>query len=139
MWSLKLKIFSEYIKLRKILRDISIVGWLSSQQSSIWGGELRGIPIEEDGLDDIQKPISKRMKNLAEEEIERICWVSVNILINKIEELGLGDMITEKLELEDGLSQRTSEIHSESWWDANINQGSAYVRSIERPIKWIFA
>ena len=59
----------------------------------------------------------------------------MDILIKKFEELGLGDMITEKLKLEDGLSQRASEIHSESRWDANINQDSAYVRSIERPIK----
>ena len=114
------------------------MGWFGTKQSIIWDKNLRMISIKEVKLAEIQKMMSQQTKTLTEVEREKLCWESMEILINKIKELNFGDMIAEMLELEDGNFQSVDEIHNESQWRVNMDKEKADLRPNELLIEWIF-
>ena len=86
------------------------MGWLGTQQSSIWDKDLRRISIEEMNLVDIQRWMREQTKNLNEKEISKLYWENEEILLIKVRELNLEDIITQKLVLEGRNSQTVNKI-----------------------------
>ena len=71
------------------------------------------------------------MKELTEDEINKLCWGNLNLLTEKIEEMPLGELIAERLELGDRYDLRAKYVHSESPLRANQIKGDASMESIE--------
>ena len=99
--------------------------------SGIKGRDSREDLIGSNSLLSIQRPMNERMKELTEDEINKLCWENLSLLTEKIEEIQLGGMIAERLELRDGCDLRAKYVNSESPLRANQIHGDASMKSIE--------
>ena len=99
--------------------------------SGIRGWDSKEDPIGSNSLLSIQRPMRERMKELTENEINKLCWENLNLLTEKIEEMQLGELIAERFELGDSCDLRAKYVHSESPLRANQIKGYASMESIE--------
>ena len=105
---------SSYVKLKNDEFEIFVKGWRRFSEIVFEWDDLVFKNLMSDILDDEkskeenllqneQKPMNERTRDLTESDIEKIGKDKLNLLLNKIEELGIEEMMEKKLELTDAI------------------------------------